>query len=975
VPSNAAYLPILEDPLDTDVARSSHSDDDDVDDHKDNGHHHIDVDGLHNDDDDDDDDVDDIDEDDVGGVADGLDQSLLVGGDNSHHHHRRRHPLHRPRRRRRRDLLPSDLLADNAAAAKSHWRSRRFGELDIDALKSINGAGGGGGVGSSAVPGNAAGNSSGTNSLSSSGQRAIGNGAVTVAANDDDDASGMAAGLSASGTALWQHINDSALMTRDWNREFQEVQEKTEWFYGADLTNISLEFADTALTYGKIIISEASLPLHQKTLKPARLGGVAGGDKFVVHGILFKFASDSLVCTDPPIWLYGGSERDDEAAVKAASHELEARDRWFLRSIPERLLRFPLVCLVTYKGYRLVAMSLLPISRSTLVYGSADGGVSVLSSDGRVAGVVEAAAARINLAKHDVGRRRVPIAGPGDVEVHRGKDDRYYMLDFGRTMPPEAPPLRGELSGGAPHNARAIFHRLLRPALVERFPRALNSDAFSAFNEYDANKSQQNDDVREATAHLYNRVIPMFAADLERRYGSGPPMTDPEPFSSGEVGGLLNVPTTPTLSWIGSDAWLQTHTVGAQYVNASAGGAARHDRHGNDSVFARLRERLQSISAWRLHKAGINCRHLGRIRALLHSPPLRRVVLSVIAARCMKQELDRRMRAMMSAQSVRAVPSDEPFKRMACEFFNSCFESGCMDRCKAYWTSSLRQQIEARFPLALSDAERDPEFDLRESVSVSAVFVMAVELSAMKLAPDAEHHLLETASGRRETAFALRDIDILEIGSTVKMSQVVHHGRAVHMLLEGINCVDSAQARRVLGVAHTAAVVAWRHAVDGELQRTILSLIEIELACVDEDEAISRAMFASAMNVFWEISSTWQSPKLFDAWHISLDRVEVHCIAHPVLVVDPQIPLMLAHWRDVLMRCQASARFVAQRGPIDAYHLDVSESPAPADSAFSGIDRVLSAMRASVERRRAAITAGAAAQAVAGGAQSTATLL
>jgi hypothetical protein len=585
--------------------------------------------------------------------------------------------------------------------------------------------------------------------------------------------------------------------------------------------------------------------------------------------------------------------------------------------------------------------------------------------------------ARINLAKHDVGRRRVPIAGPGDVEVHRGKDDRYYMLDFGRTMPPEAPPLRGELTGGAPHNARAIFHRLLRPALVERFPRALNSDAFSAFNEYDANKSQQNDDVREATSHLYNRVIPMFAADLERRYGSGPPMTDPEPFSSGEVGGLLNVPTTPTLSWIGSDAWLQTHTVGAQYVNAAAAGSggARRDRNGNDSVFARLRERLQSISAWRLHKAGINCRHLGRIRALLHSPPLRRVVLSVIAARCMKQELDRRMRAMMSAQSVRAVPSDEPFKRMACEFFNSCFESGCMERCKTYWTTSLRQQIEQRFPLALSEAEREPDFDLRESVSVSAVFVMAVELSAMKLAPDAEHHLLETASGRRETAFALRDIDILEIGSTVKMSQVVHHGRAVHMLLEGINCVDSAQARRVLGVAHTAAVVAWRHAVDGELQRTILSLIEIELACVDEDEAISRAMFASAMNVFWEISSTWQSPKLFDAWHISLDRVEVHCIAHPVLAVDPQIPMMLAHWRDVLMRCQASARFVAQRGPIDAYHLDVSESPAPADSAFSGIDRVLSAMRASVEWRRSAITAGAAAQAEMGGASSTMTLL
>lgn len=31
-------------------------------------------------------------------------------------------------------------------------------------------------------------------------------------------------------------------------------------------------------------------------------------------------------------------------------------------------LRFPLLCIVTYKGYRLVAMSLLPVGPSTLVY-------------------------------------------------------------------------------------------------------------------------------------------------------------------------------------------------------------------------------------------------------------------------------------------------------------------------------------------------------------------------------------------------------------------------------------------------------------------------------------------------------------------------------------------------------------------------------------------------------------------------------
>ena len=141
-----------------------------------------------------------------------------------------------------------------------------------------------------------------------------------------------------------------------------------------------------------------ALPLAHRTVKPSNaLGGSAGGAKYVVHGILFKFATDTLVCESPPTWLYGGATRDDEAAVKAASHELEARDRWFLRSTEEGTLRFPLLALITYKGYRLVAMSLLPIRKSTLVYGSADGGRHVLSTDPTAAAAVEAAAGNFQL--------------------------------------------------------------------------------------------------------------------------------------------------------------------------------------------------------------------------------------------------------------------------------------------------------------------------------------------------------------------------------------------------------------------------------------------------------------------------------------------------------------------------------------------------------------------------------------------------
>ncbi len=40
------------------------------------------------------------------------------------------------------------------------------------------------------------------------------------------------------------------------------------------------------------------------------------------------------------------------------------------------LFKVPLTAVIDFKGYRLIAMTQLPISSSTLVYGSADGGAS-----------------------------------------------------------------------------------------------------------------------------------------------------------------------------------------------------------------------------------------------------------------------------------------------------------------------------------------------------------------------------------------------------------------------------------------------------------------------------------------------------------------------------------------------------------------------------------------------------------------------
>jgi hypothetical protein len=57
---------------------------------------------------------------------------------------------------------------------------------------------------------------------------------------------------------------------------------------------LSKNFVHVAKTFGKVIISERNLPPHCRTINPVSVGGVAGGEKYIYHGILYKFAVDWL---------------------------------------------------------------------------------------------------------------------------------------------------------------------------------------------------------------------------------------------------------------------------------------------------------------------------------------------------------------------------------------------------------------------------------------------------------------------------------------------------------------------------------------------------------------------------------------------------------------------------------------------------------------------------------------------------------
>jgi Clustered mitochondria len=98
----------------------------------------------------------------------------------------------------------------------------------------------------------------------------------------------------------------------NWNIKFQQLvslphDDPTKH---EQLIVLGQEFATAAKKWGAIIIAEHHLPDHRKSIPPTtRMGGVAGGMKYVKDGILFKFSIDTPIQRHGRVvgWMYGGS--------------------------------------------------------------------------------------------------------------------------------------------------------------------------------------------------------------------------------------------------------------------------------------------------------------------------------------------------------------------------------------------------------------------------------------------------------------------------------------------------------------------------------------------------------------------------------------------------------------------------------------------------------------------------------------------
>jgi hypothetical protein len=139
------------------------------------------------------------------------------------------------------------------------------------------------------------------------------------------------------------------------------------------------------------------------------------------------------------------------------------------------------------------------------------------------------------------------------------------------------------------HWYRSAKSRLHKVQQQLTFAFAYCRDAFSGWGKHDPNFQQQNAAVYDAKIHLFKNVVPKFARELEEM-----------------------------------DAKL-----------------------GQSQPFSAVARAVELISI--LHRAGINVRHLGRVRALLESERMKQLILTEMTCRVIKNLIRHELRTLMEA--------------------------------------------------------------------------------------------------------------------------------------------------------------------------------------------------------------------------------------------------------------------------------------------------------------------------------------
>eukprot|EP01130_Rhizamoeba_saxonica_P014283 TRINITY_DN6230_c0_g1_i1.p1 TRINITY_DN6230_c0_g1~~TRINITY_DN6230_c0_g1_i1.p1 ORF type:complete len:1223 (-),score=269.02 TRINITY_DN6230_c0_g1_i1:80-3244(-) len=399
--------------------------------------------------------------------------------------------------------------------------------------------------------------------------------------------------------------------------------------------------------------------------------------------------------------------------MKAAGHELKGLMCWY--NCQKKELNVPLMTIIDYRGFRVVAMSLLPINKDkTLIYGSNNCGDIVHNSDEEFSKHIEKAAQTLNLKKHLAGGSvQQSIYGPADIEGHKSDvDGLYYLLDFARTMPPQ---MYVRQEGGKRH-----LFELLRPELVKSNHCPLSSDALTNMGRRDPEQMQNNYDVINCCKRLFKEVIPKFCEDIELEYARSSKSESAITFISSISNEKVHIKYTTLIT--------------------------------------------------KLHRAGINIRHLGFVRRLIKAEKIRETLLIEMIARALKDVIQDNLRSTMKLIKV---PSEEPYRAMVLNFLNYIFIN---DR-ESYWCQKMKRILMSKFILPFSEPELDEACNLLELVDVGELLTRFQQISNIYLVPDAVEVLTIGSS-------LLVDSDLLHLASGVKNMNIIPEAAAMVLSFE-----------------------------------------------------------------------------------------------------------------------------------------------------------------------------------------------
>ncbi|KAI9179219.1 hypothetical protein H9P43_005882 [Blastocladiella emersonii ATCC 22665] len=224
-----------------------------------------------------------------------------------------------------------------------------------------------------------------------------------------------------------------------------------------------LQICDLLGQFREVALTLATQVVDEYHTRPSTGNGAAPTESWVFGNVVVAMAADYAACDRGAVL----------AAMRRATHELQGVSA--IASVASDL-HTPLMCVVDYKGFRLVCSAAVPLNAtSTLVLDLSTGRADVSALE-----KLSEAFAPLRLREHPVsvmpaaGTGHAPttvaVRGSASVHVHYARaHDHYYATRLADLFPVD------QSKHGKPVDAR----RRLRPEFVAQYKHALSSDAYA----------------------------------------------------------------------------------------------------------------------------------------------------------------------------------------------------------------------------------------------------------------------------------------------------------------------------------------------------------------------------------------------------------------------------------------------------------------------------------------------------------------